>query len=119
MTNECFYFGCWDEVGHHLWSNTRRTMHERSLPRDFPVRIDILDGGLLGYFPETEGVAVVVHVGNWTIVSFWDRSVDERGKSNSSFVMRGKLNLDDALLVAQDKFPSIFTRFRFEIKERQ
>jgi hypothetical protein len=121
FTNESFYFGCWSEPGHFLYASNGRRIHERhsEFPKDFPVREHVLDGGLLGICQrEDEGVAALSHIGKWTILSFWDRSIDSRGACNSNFIMRGKLEFDDAVKVAREKFPTIFARFKFPICPR-
>lgn len=117
--NESFYYGCWREAGHFLWTTGGNTVYERSpaLPSDFPVKLHVLDGGFLGVGrDQTEGLAVLSHVAEWTILSFWDRSVDERGGCNSNFIMRGRLDFTRAVDVAKEKFPSIWRRFKFEVR---
>jgi hypothetical protein len=118
---DAFYFGCWSQPGHHLFTVDGMGTHERrdDFPRDFPVKIHVLDTGLLGYdTKEEQGEAVLSHIGKWTILSFWDRSIDKRGQCNSNFILRGILTFGDALAVAKSKFPSIFARIHFEIRER-
>ena len=113
-----FYFGCWKSAGHFLHYENGQHVYERdeAFPKDFPVTVHTLDGGLLGYpEQEIEGKAVLSHIGDWTVISFWDRSVDSRGKSNSSFVMRGKWDFSTALGIAKSSFPSVFSRFGFEV----
>lgn len=122
---ECYYFGCWDRVGHFLFAADGRRIHcfagvgilPCGLPKDFPVRAETLDGGLLGYEEQVEGRTVVTHIRGWTILSFWDRSVDERPGCNSNFVMRGNLSFADALDAARTTFPKVIRRFAFPIVE--
>lgn len=119
---QAFYFGCIKTAGHYLWdsSGRRRCGYTSDLPRDFPVMIGVLDAGLLGHYVEDqpEGEAVLSHIGNWTILSFWDRSVDRRHGCNSNFIIRGKWTFDEAVAVAKDQFANVWSRFTFEVSER-
>jgi hypothetical protein len=109
-----FYFGCWDRSGHFLVTPGGRHVYDN--PKDFPVREGILDGGLLPPFqPQVEGRAVLVHLSGWTILSFWDRSVDTRGGCSSSFVMRGTLDFVAATQRARERFPQVWNRYTFEV----
>ena len=120
---DCFYFGCCRGVGHYLFTPTLHRIHSErdpDLPDDFPVNIHVLDAGLLGYpKKQIEGEAVVSHIGGWTILSFWDRSVDGRPGSNSNFIMRGTRTFDEASETACGAFPEIWQRLRFPIQLRK
>jgi hypothetical protein len=117
MSDTAFYFGCWDGPGHFLHVPGGRT-REHSLPPDFPLRFHILDGGLLPpNLPEVEGRATFIHINGWTVMSFWDRSVDTRGKCNSAFLFRGRLSFSEACHEAAEAFPSVWRRFKFPIVE--
>ena len=119
MMDGAFYFGCWREAGHYLFCPSGRQASYR-LPDDFPIsRGDILDAGFLpANLPEVEGLASFCHLNGWTIISFWDRSVDKRGKSNSSFLLRGEYSFDVACKAAAEVFPAIWSRFKFPIVMR-
>lgn len=113
-----YYYGCFDNIGHHLY-NTHydRINMTTQLPDDFPVFASALDGAFL--FPKgmtQEGNASWVLIGNWTIISFSDRSVDKRLGSNSSFVIRGRHTFDAAVELAKATFQQIWQRFTFEVK---
>lgn len=119
MKNEAYFFGCWKECGHVLRDKHGYSVGEygkNKLPADFPIKPDSLDGSLLyGIKEQIEGRTVLSHIGNWTIISFWDRSVDKRPGSNASFVIRGKKTLDEAKEIAKAEFPSIYNRFTFPL----
>ena len=115
---ECYYFGKWPDVyaGHHLYDKSGYTLH--NLPKDFPCAEGALDGGLLPpNQPEIEGVASVVHLNGWTILAFWDRSGDKRGRSNSAFVVRGYWDFPVIHHITQSNFPKIWKRFNFPITD--
>lgn len=113
----CFYFGCWGkEAGHYLWTPRGNRTHDQLLPADFPVAHHSLDGSLLPpRQPEAEGRATHVHVNGWTIISFWDRSGDSRGKSNSAFIARGLLTFEEIVGISRQMFPQIWQRFTFQV----
>jgi hypothetical protein len=64
---------------------------------------------------ETEGVAHLTYIPDWTVLGFYDRSGDGRYASNSNFVVRGKHSFDEMVMIARAKFPSIWNRFTFEV----
>ena len=121
MIDGAFYFGCWNEPGHFLRSANGRTHHvDATLPDDFPLMWRILDGGLLPPCrPQVEGIATFIHINGWTVLSFWDRSVDKRPGCNSAFLLRGIYTFDVACKAAAEMFPTVWGRFQFEIMERR
>lgn len=113
---DCFYFGCFKERGHFLYTPQGRQVYDCDLPQDFPVREYVLDGGLLApRAAEVEGRAVLVHINGWTILTFWDRSLDSRGASSSSFVMRSQLTFEQAVEKSRLAFPTVWARFPFKV----
>jgi len=113
---KCYYFGCQNETGHFLWDEQNRKVYS---VQGIPFRWTILDGALLPPDePETEGLAEIVHVGSWTIITFWDRSVDKRGGCSSAFVIPAHLWFDEATAIAKERFPRVWARFAFDIKSR-
>ena len=116
MVDGVFYFGCHREAGHYLW-RPGPSLASRRLPDDFPVDGPrVLDGGLLPpNQPETEGAVTHLWLNGWTILTFWDRSVDKRGKCNSSFLARGTYSFDAAKRLFEEQFPEIVSRFKFPL----
>lgn len=109
-SQDIYYFGCWDGVGHYLWLPGMR--HSAS----GPSVSNILDSKR--WQPSRkEGEAKVTHVDGCTILSFADYSVDSRGGSHSTFLIRGTVDFDTALSMAKENFPQVFARFKFEIVE--
>lgn len=119
-TPEMYYFGCWKEVGHYLHTVTgsRRGMY--AVPQDFPCAFAVLDCGVLPpCVPQVEGRATLVHLNGWTLLSFWDRSVDTRPNSCSTFVVRGQYTFAEACALAEQGFPRVWARFGFEVVARE
>jgi hypothetical protein len=74
-----------------------------------------LDGGLLNGRSLGQGEAVVEQRDGWTALSFWDRSVDSRPGSSSTFVFDTLLTPEEALTAAREMFAPIFDRFTFAV----
>jgi hypothetical protein len=114
-----FYFGCFGELGHYWWSTSLR---EKIF--DTPQELGrglAIDGIYAPFGREIEGSAQIVYMRPpnqhkaWTIIAFWDRSVDKRSGSNSAFVLEGVYPFEDALHIAKGQFPDVFKRFTFPI----
>lgn len=115
---ECWYFGCWGGEGHFLRTVKKRYISNQHIP-DLPFHYAKLDGGFLDQSSreQREGFARFLHVGRFTVISFWDRTVDHRPGSNSAFVIRGEYSFDDAIEISKRAFPDIWRRFPFPIVE--
>jgi hypothetical protein len=62
-----------------------------------------------------QGECHVEHADGWTLISFWDRTGDERAASNSNFVVEGEHTLEQALELARQAMPALFERFTFPL----
>lgn len=109
----CYFFGCWTRVGHYL--------HEpggKSVSQAGPFWWTELDGqycpGLArprsGPRPEPQSACRVTHANGWTVLAFWDRSVDGRLASNGAFLAEGTLDFAGMLALAREHFPAIVER---------
>lgn len=107
------HYGCWNDVGHYL----RESRYLYGDRKDLPW--DNIDGGLCPdkINGQIQGDAILHHRDGWTAISFWDRSVDSRGGSNSNFFAEGNHSFEEMVQIAKDKFPNIMSRFKFEIVE--
>ncbi len=119
--NDFFYFGCVHiQAGEQLYNTFNKqiwTERDPSLPKDFPVAIGVLDQGLLGLrdAPKTIGKTVLCHIGDWTIISYWDNSVDKRPGSNAAFIARGIHSFTDMLQHFKIQFPDIYEKLPFQL----
>ena len=120
------YFGCWDTPGHFLYLESGRNCW-KSLQIIELVFPDIDGGYCVGTDPnrerawqrpeeQPEGIAKITHKEGWTMLSFWDRSVDKRMNCNSNFIQQGDFSFEQMVESAQLKFPKIWERFTFEVK---
>lgn len=122
---EAYYFGCIGHPGHYWW---RRDRCDWGIPKIVGPNIDPrIDAGFCPGTsrdlkpwqrtrPEVEGEAAMHHIDGWTVLAFWDRSVDRRGACNSNFVARGEHDFDAMLAIAREQFPHVMGRLSFEVK---
>lgn len=115
-----YYFGCVEQAGHYLW-DTRFQRHYWGSAEALSIPwLDKLDGGLCPvHNREVEGEALLHVMNGWTAIAFWDRSVDKRGKCNSSFIAEGVHTFDEMRKIAEENFPKVWSRFPFKITEFQ
>jgi len=110
----CYYFGCIREAGHFLWSESGRRVHDV-----LPFSEHILDAGLLPPCErQIEGSGALVHFATHTVFTFWDRSIDKRGRSNSAFIIPGFRTFDELAKIAKQRFPLIWERLTFNLECR-
>jgi hypothetical protein len=107
-----YYWGCWEQAGHHLWSRHPGQPPHAALPRWLaqPWRTR-LDAGLLAAIEPGPPVQLVyAQLDGWTAIAWWDRTVDDRPGSNSAFLAPELLSEDEILARAQVDWPEIFVR---------
>jgi hypothetical protein len=121
-----FYFGAdpAPNSGHRLWQRAPGTRghtvvtlrEERALLPSF-LGSGVLDGRLAPEDTRKQGRARLLHLHGWTTLSFWDCTVDTRGGSVSTFVVRGTHGFDEIVALARAAFPQVWARFAFEVVE--
>lgn len=121
------YYGCWEGVGHHVFTprgiidfsidgNARNALWQRlwdetvvgdpakrgkrSLGCDWPADDE----------HQPQGRARLTFVAGWTLLGFWDRSVDRRFGSCSVFLAEGTFSFDEMTAFAEERFPSVWRR---------
>lgn len=130
MTHDDLYFGCWGNQPGHDLRTPDGARHSR-LPFGYPPKLDgiavdmgftpgVLDISKRPRDPGTipNGAAALHHVSEWTVLSFWDNSIDTRPGSHSTFISRGTLTFEGAVVRAKAAFPSVWKRFTFEVRPR-
>ncbi len=112
-----YYFGCVGNVGHYLWDQNYCNPKMDSLPDDFPT-LGKLDGNFITSIDskQTQGEVTYLWYNHYTIIAFWDRSIDSRLGSNSCFVLEGDLGYDEAIKLAKEAYPNIWKRFKFNVQ---
>lgn len=123
-----YFFGCWGRSGHYLFvpGGCSPSKDEiEALPRALRRPDGTLAPGRRRYLnrpadvdseDQVEGLAALHYVEGWTALSLWDRSVDTRLGSNSTFIVRGTLSFDEMLERSRALFPSIWARFKFAVR---
>lgn len=117
------YYGCIGDSGHYFWeregySSSRRDPLEAAIERVWTDVDGVLCYGIQRYSngPQEEGLALLHHKGGWTALSFWDRSVDHRGGSNSNFFAHGIFTFDQVCQIAEARFPRVWKRYKFKVR---
>ena len=106
------YFGCvGNNVGHYLvtWNGSPPHKYEKNLKE--AGLYDRIDGG---FCPSrrVEGNAKLTHENGWTILAWWDNSIDARAGSHSTFLKHGVWSADHMRQWAGRLFPDVITRQR-------
>jgi hypothetical protein len=108
---DVYYFGCLGGAGHFAWEANGK-VSRRNQMRDIIERTD-------GLFPplglEDEGIICRHIVHGFTVIAWWDRSVDARGASNSAFWVQGEHTTEEALEIARQRFPGVFDRLPYDL----
>lgn len=117
MRTGAYYFGCHGQAGHFLWGPGMGKIWREEHILPLPLHASVLDGGYAPQGPEVEGLALLHRVHDWTVLAFWDRSVDTRGKCNSVFLFQpNTLTFEQAVEHARVIFPEVYSRFQFQIR---
>lgn len=112
---EVFYFGCGASHGHYWWEPQKQgrewgrqnsSTAADAMRKVFP-RID-------GEFPpkdtERAGVCTLTYRDGWSVLAWWDYSVDKRPRSNSVLVARGTHSFDEMMLLLNAEFSNVASR---------
>jgi hypothetical protein len=108
---KAFYYGCKkltekEQVGHYLYEPGLREAH-----RDATTPWGMWpDGTLLGDSRQEQNACVLTQKDGWTALSFWDRTGDTRGNSNSNFFFEGTYTFEQMVELAKEHFPEIMNR---------
>lgn len=113
--SEMIFFGCVKAVGHFLYTKEGYMM-SREAVKKLPFEEAILDAGLLKGVPMTEGLATISVIRGWTVVSFWDNSVDKRGKSNAAFIYPKSMTFEEMIEISREQLPWFWKRFKSPIQ---
>lgn len=75
----------------------------------------LIDSGFCPPGSQVQGPAMMRHHDGWTVMSFWDRSGDHRGNSNTNFLYRGKCTFEEMCALAAAEFPEVWGRLTFKV----
>ena len=108
-----FYFGCVGVSGHYMHGVDGRSAHRFTQTNPWGYGVD---GSLLPK-SQIEGRAFIHHKDGWTALSFWDRSVDSRRGSHSTFLAEGSFGFDEMVAFGKKHFPEVWARYTFPVVE--
>lgn len=120
-----YYYGCWNNrTGHFLFKPDGTFVEMESEKRlaeqmksvniscdifisssKCPQRKDVNNRRL-----EVEGEAHLHHINGWTLLAFWNRSVDHRNSSHSNFFTQGEWDFNQMCQIARKSYPSIWQK---------
>jgi hypothetical protein len=85
---------------------------------DIPVSHVEIDGGFCRERDprKNEGRANMRRRGGWTIMSFWDRSVDVDLNASSNFILEGGYCFGEVVAITKRLFPEVWDRMDFELE---
>jgi hypothetical protein len=130
-----YYFGPYRTAGHHFYKERGgHVSYDEQITIPWTTRE--IDGKLQPHVPgcrgysykghsncycgnSPEGIALVHHKNGWTALSFWDRSVDTRGASSSTYVAEGEFDFDQMVAMAKERFADRWAQMKFEVKLAQ
>ena len=113
QTVEAYYFGCWGDTGHYWWRPSKERLSFKDAKDRFPTLYVQIDTGFCPKNTQREGVCTLNHIDGYTILSFWDRSVDTRPGSNSNFIVEGTFSFVEMISIAKAQYPMVFRRYTF------
>jgi hypothetical protein len=120
---DAYYFGCGDESGHFWWLPSHRPFHR---PTRCPWGYEVDGGAQPGCYierghrrhgDETEGPCALHRRDGWTLIGWWDRSVDKRPACCSAFAARGEHDFAAMVVLLREAFPWVAARMRFDLAE--
>ena len=68
------------------------------------------DGTLCPEGPQAQGAVILHQKEGWTAIGFWDRTGDDRGNSNSNFIVQGTYTFEEMCQLAQEAYPALWKR---------
>jgi hypothetical protein len=119
---EAYYYGCQNDTGHYWFAKDGEWMGRKSIIAKLPESIGPykVDGGFCPGAPKAHwgpsGHAAFHRVDGWSVLSFWDNSIEKRPGGCSTFVAKGTFHYATMREIAESQFPSVWKRFKFEIK---
>lgn len=112
---EMLFFGAVKQAGHYLWRSGGFSA-SRAFEKALPFHFHFLDAGMLPEgVPQVEGAAGYCMINGWTVVSFWDRSVDSRMGSNSAFIYPDERSFEEMIAISNVQLPWFWSRVKFEV----
>jgi hypothetical protein len=112
------YYGCWDDSGHYYYDEHGMSMTRRAaaLATKMPWGIYDIDGAMQPRHHHREGEALLACKGGWSVLTFWDRSIDTRPGSLSAYFAEGTFTFDEMVELAKTRFAVRWNKMKFQVK---
>lgn len=120
-----YYFGCWSKPGHIMVGEGGFPVltHERRFVPWNGMIDGILQPGCFFEYgawrstgTQPEGEALLHQKEGWTAISFWDRTIDIRFGSNSTYLAEGTFTFDEMVQMAKARFTERWNRMAFPVR---
>lgn len=117
-----WFFGCWRDVGHHLWAPDGKRISGQSAAAFLGFEWWTIDGCFVPGKPGewshgfTDGSRLMY---GWTYLSAQDNTVDRRGGSHATFLAEGHHELAAMRALVIEAFPAVSKRLGLEHVEAE
>lgn len=109
----CYYFGCYQGLGHHLWGSPDTPIPYSKSVEIFGKEWRKIDGAFIpknvGEVAHGDTFATFLPPG-WTYLSMIDKTIDYRSGSHSTFLILGQHSKLEAIQLVRVAFPEICKR---------
>ena len=110
------YFGCHREDGHYFWDEElSRNPRWNEMVKVVPWGVEV-DSGLCPPGPDVQGRAALHQKDGWTALAFWDRTIDRRPGSHSTFLVHQTLDFESMVALCKKTFPRVWERYTFLVR---
>lgn len=107
-----YFFGCLqgidehhNEAGHYMYSSDGTDLNRLQNPWGTHP-----DGTLCPEGGQVQGLALIHYKDGWTAMGFWDRTGDDRGNSNSNFLVKGSYTFEEMCELVKEAYPKLWKR---------
>lgn len=107
---EVYYFGCWEQAGHHMRDSSRRSISQHEAARlGIPSDHDLDGGPMFLPQPERKGIGMLTYLPacNVTVLAWWGSPWDQRGAVNAAVLVRGQHDADAVWQAFEVAYPSL------------
>ena len=115
MDTGFYYFGALDDSGHYAYLEGGRRVDPNVWIKVCPWGFEA-DGGIQPKGHQREGEAIIVRKNGWTALTFWDRTMDHRPGSHSTYIADGNFTFAEMVELAKARFPARWQAMKFEVR---
>lgn len=111
-----YYFGPLNDTGHYAYREDGSKVDSHTWVAMCPWGFQV-DGGIQPKGSQEEGVAAIVHKDGWTALTFWDRTIDTRPGSHSTYLAEGTFTFEQMVEMAKSKWARRWSIMKFEVRK--